>query len=356
MPQSEWPSTKTACADTLANATEVRYAPMRIAKFLVVLFLLLPASARAQTAVAAAQISKSLFFTLKPLGHNVWAAIDDAKGDAGANAGFVIGDDGVAVIDTFENPEAAKQMLAEIRKLTKLPVKYVVNTHYHIDHVAGNRIFQEAGAVVFAHRNVRMWIHTENLKFFGDDSKNVKPEDKAKVQNLGAPDVVYDSGVTLFLGSRRIEVRFFPGHTGGDSVVFIPDAPVVFGGDLFWRNTLPNLIDATTSAWITSLDTFASEALSAAFVPGHGEVGTVDDVKAFRGYLADLRGWIAQPVKEGKTGDALVNAVMPALTEKYGKWDFFADFAKADILQTGAELRGDKKIPQPAEAKSLSTP
>ena len=90
----------------------------------------------------------SLAFTLKPLGHNVYAAIDDAKGDAGANAGFVIGDDGVAVIDTFENPEASKQMLAEIRKLTQLPIKFVVNTHYHIDHVAGNSLFQQNGAVV----------------------------------------------------------------------------------------------------------------------------------------------------------------------------------------------------------------
>src|SRR5580704_18175227 len=100
-------------------------------------FLLFAAGTGAQTP------STPLSFTLRPLGHHVWAAIDDAKGDAGANAGFVIGDDGVAVIDTFENPEAAKQLLAEVRKLTTLPVKFVVNTHYHIDHVAGNRIFQQ---------------------------------------------------------------------------------------------------------------------------------------------------------------------------------------------------------------------
>jgi cyclase len=117
--------------------------------------------------------SASLFFILKPLGHNVYAAIDDAKDEAGANAGFVIGDDGVAIIDTFENPEASKQMLSQIRKLTELPIKFVINTHYHIDHVAGNSLFQQNGAVVFAHRNVRAWIHTENLKFF---DKNIKPE------------------------------------------------------------------------------------------------------------------------------------------------------------------------------------
>jgi cyclase len=323
---------------------------MRTAKYVVALFLLFSIAARAQPP---AQAPNSLLFALKPLGHNAWAAIDDAKGDAGANAGFVIGDDSVAVIDTFENPDAANQLLAEIRKLTKLPVKYVINTHYHIDHVAGNRVFQEAGAVVLAQRNVRTWIHTENLKFFG---KDIKPEEKAKVAGLGAPDIVYDSGATLFLGSRRIDVRVFPGHTGGDSVVFIPDAAVVFCGDLFWRNTLPNLIDASTAAWLSTLDAISAAALTATFVPGHGDVGTAADVKAFRGYLADLREMVAAPAKEGKTGEALVNAVLPTLTEKYGKWDFFQDFAKPDILNTAAEFQGDKKIPQPAATALTSAP
>src|SRR5580704_4479448 len=169
-------------------------------------FLLLSCTAARAQAQAPASAPSSPLFTLKPLGHNVWAAIDNAKGEAGANAGFVIGDNGVAIIDTFENPEAAKQLLAEIRKLTTLPVKFVVNTHYHIDHVAGNRIFQQTGAIVFAQRNVRSWIHTENLKFFGHD---IKPEEKAMVESLGAPDAVYDSGVTLFVGSRKLEVRAY---------------------------------------------------------------------------------------------------------------------------------------------------
>jgi len=288
--------------------------------------------------------SASLAFTLKPVGHNVYAAIDDAKGDAGANAGFVIGDDGVAVIDTFEHPEVAKQMLAEIRKLTPLPIKFVVNTHYHVDHVAGNSLFQQNGAVVFSQRNVRGWIHTENLKFFG---KDIKPEERKMVETLGAPDAVYDTGVTLFLGSRRIDVRVFPGHTGGDSVVFIPDANVVFTGDLFWRNTLPNLIDATTSAWIPTLNSITAAAPAATYVPGHGDVGNVEDVRTFRDYLTFLREQIAPVAQQNKTGDDVVNAVLPAVTERYGKWEFFKYFAKPDILHTAAEIRGDKKIPQP---------
>src|SRR6201988_853504 len=129
----------------------------------------------------------ALPFTLTPLGHGIYAAIDNAKGDSGANAGFVVGDDGVAVIDTFENEPAAQALLGEIRMVTKLPIKFVVNTHYHLDHVAGNAVFAKDGATILAHRNVASWIHTENLKFFG---KDIKPEQKSEVENLAAPDIL----------------------------------------------------------------------------------------------------------------------------------------------------------------------
>jgi cyclase len=297
-------------------------------------------------AIASAQSAPPLPFTLRALGHGVYAAIDDAKGDAGANAGFVIGDDGVAVIDTFEHEAAAKALLAEIRKLTPLPIKFVVNTHYHLDHVAGNKTFQDAGAVIIAQCNVADWIHTENLKFFG---KNIKPEQKTEVESLAPPEILYDSSLELRLGSRKIEVRFFPGHTGGDSIVHIHDAAVTFCGDLFWHATLPNLIDATTSTWTETLTRLTAAYPQDAFVPGHGDVGKVSDVAAFGGYLMDLREWVVPQVKEGKAGDDLVNAVMPKLTENYGQWNFFKYFAKRNVLDMGAEIRGDKKIPQPTK-------
>jgi len=317
---------------------------LAISTLLVAFFL--PIRTQAQTTQPA---EGSLPFSLKPLGHNVYAAIDDEKGDAGANAGFVIGDDGVLVIDTYENEAAAKQLLAEIRKLTKLPIKFVVNTHYHLDHVAGNALFEQAGAVVMAQRNVSRWIHTENLKFFG---KNIKPEQKAMVEGLAAPKVLYDTDLDVLLGSREILVHVFPGHTGGDSVVMIPDAKVVFCGDLFWRNTLPNLIDASTENWMETLEDLQTPAPSAAvvYVPGHGDPGDFHDVEAFRGYLGEVRGLVRKQVKEGKTGDGLLDAVFPAVKEKYGQWNFFEYFAKSNIKDVEAELRGTKKIPQPAAA------
>ena len=312
-------------------------------KTIVVSFLLLVlvCASRAQEAS-----TDSLLFTIKPIGNNVFAAIAKPKSSAGSNSGFVIGDDGVAVIDTFQDAAAAKQLLSEIQKPTKLPVKFVVNTHYHLDHVAGNGVFAETGAVVIGHRNLRGWIHTENLKFFG---KDIKPEQKAMVEGLVAPNLVYDSAIELFLGSRRIVVRYYPGHTGGDSVVFVPDAQVVFCGDLFWRKTLPNLIDGTTDKWAATDAKLATEAPKATFVPGHGDVGNAADVQEFAGYINDLRTMMTQPVQDGLMGDALINAVMPGLKQKYGGWNFFDYFAKRNILDMAKELRGDKQIPKPAE-------
>jgi cyclase len=290
-------------------------------------------------------------FTLKRVGPNVWAAIDNtqAKASSGANAGFVIGDDGVAVVDTFANKEAANQLLAEIRKLTKLPVRFVINTHYHFDHVAGNGVFANAGAVVAAQRNVRQWIHTENRKMMTAAAAtgiDVTPEQLALVDAFSPPTAVYDDAMDLYLGSREVHIRSFPGHTGGDSVVLIPDAHVAFAGDLFWRASVPNTIDASSKPWIETLDTLRKNQSDYSFVPGHGDIGNTQDVAAFRDYLVTLRKLVAGAQAQGQSGDAVVEAEIRPLTEQYGQWDFFKYFARPNVLEMDAELSGRKRIPE----------
>jgi cyclase len=303
------------------------------------------ASLHAQTPPAPAP-DAALPFTLKQLGHGIYAAIDNPKGESGANAGFVVGDDGIAVIDTFENAPAAQALLGEIRMVTKLPIKFVINTHYHLDHVAGNAVFAKEGAVIIAHRNVPGWIHTENLKFFG---KNITPDQKSQVESLTSPNMLYDSSTELRLGSVVLRIQFFPGHTGGDSIVIVQQekSAAVFCGDLFWRQTLPNLIDASTLPWTESLSTFTKFSAESPmiFVPGHGDPGNVSDVAAFRGYLSDLREWVSIAKKDGKSGATLVDAVLPQLKQKYGSWQLFEYFSKRNIADVEAELNGTKRIP-----------
>ncbi|MGA8071854.1 MAG: MBL fold metallo-hydrolase [Candidatus Acidiferrales bacterium] len=290
--------------------------------------------------------AESGLFEIKKIGDGVYAAISPGESKAGANAGFVIGDDGVAVIDTFEDASAAKVLLEEIRKTTKSPIRFVVNTHYHIDHVAGNGVFAEAGAVIVAHRNVREWIHTENLKFFG---AKIMPDQKKMVESLVAPSVAYSDSLDLYLGSRRLALHFYPGHTGGDTIVEVPDAHAVFCGDLFWRKTLPNLIDASTDRWVETLDKLAAVAPQGTYVPGHGDIGTMADVKDFRGYLVELRSAVAAAQASGKSGAEVVEAVLPDLQAKYGSWDFFKYFAKSNIADTAKELKGEKRVPAAAK-------
>lgn len=283
-------------------------------------------------------------FTLHDLGHGVWAAIATPKSAAGANAGFVIGPDGVLVIDTFEDPDVAKAMLAAIREKTHAPIRYVIDTHYHLDHTAGNAVFAATGAVVMAHENVRTWERSQNLKFFGADPS---AKQKQFVATLGLPSMTYKDDVTIWLGDRKILVRTLEGHTGGDSTVVVPDANVVFTGDIFWNHTLPNLIDANTREQIASNDTYLHDYPDATFVPGHGDVGKAADVRDFRDYLATLRKVVAGAQESGKSGAALVNTVLPQLQNQYGSWGWFKHFAPRNIEQTAAELTGTKHVPTP---------
>ena len=281
-------------------------------------------------------------YRLQSLGNGVWAAIASDDGLAGGNAGFVVGDDGVLVIDTFQDPRPAQALLAGIRKVTGLPIRFVVNTHYHLDHVNGNDVFRAAGATIVAHRNVREWMRTENIKMLDPP---VTAEKKARVASLTLPDVVHDSHLDLYLGSRRIEVRYFPGHTGGDSVVWIPDAKILFAGDMLWKEHVPNLIDATTAAWVESLDAMQKDYKPAAWVPGHGGIASGNDVQTFRTYLVELRAGVQRELAAGRSGDAVVRALLAGMQAKYGKWGFFKDYAAAGILQTADEWRRTKRLP-----------
>lgn len=288
--------------------------------------------------------AEGLPFTLTRLAAGAYAAVALPGGGAGANAGFVIGEEAVAVIDTFFSATAAEALLVEIRKLTPLPVRYVINTHHHIDHVAGNAVFQRQGAVLIAQRNVRDWVHSENLRLFGD---RITPEREAQVKALEAPRIGYEGELRLDLGGSQLVVRSLPGHTGGDSIVQIPQASVVFLGDLFWRRSVPNLVDATVAHWVDTLESVAREpgAVSTRFVPGHGEVGSTADVAEFRVYLLDLRAAVGKRLKDGLSGSALQSSVLAQLAPRYGEWAYYKSLAPRNVLDMAAELNSTKRTP-----------
>jgi cyclase len=301
----------------------------------------------ALTSATPAQPQPALLpFVLKQIGPGVYAAIDGPEHKAGSNAGFIIGDDGVLVVDSFFTLDSARALVAEIRRLTPKPIRYVVNTHYHLDHTGGDQALRDAGAIVIAHRNVRGWVRVNNVNLFGD---RITPELKAQIAALPLPDLATDKHLTVWLGSRKIVVRTVLGHTGGDLTIAVPDAKVLFTGDLLWRKIPPNLIDGSVKEWTATDADFAAmpDAAHTVYVPGHGDVADVEDVGDFRAYLLDLRQLVSAARKAGLKDDALAQAVMPKLKADHPDWQISDRAAAAEIRYMDQELAGTKRRPVP---------
>ena len=310
-------------------------------------------------------------FQLIKVAEGVYAAIAKPGGLASGNAGFVIGDDGVLIFDTFFTPEALEELIGEIQKLTKLPIKFAVNSHYHLDHTGGNQVLTARGVPIIAHDNVLIWQTTKNKRFLPaaaelekqkadttkvlaaipEDQKEARAQYEKQLRRLDAmmaitltnPTKTFKSGtMELTLGKRKVVLATFPGHTGGDVIAFVPDANVVFTGDLGWSKTLPNLVDATVNDWIPTLDAMLKQHPNAKYVPGHGNVAEAADIKDFRDYLADLRSRVKQGIAKGLTVDDAKKEL--TLPEKY-KGFAFQRFASPNVEDMYKELKGTKQVP-----------
>ncbi len=303
--------------------------------------------AGAAAASAADPAPAPLPFVLKQVGKGIYAAIDGPEHKSGANAGFVIGDDSVLVIDSFFNPDSTRALVGEIHRLTPKPIRYVVNTHYHVDHTGGDAVLRNAGATIIAHRNVRAWVHPENLHLLGD---RITPALRTQIDSIPLPDVTTRTGLTIWLGKRKVVVTTVLGHTGGDLAVSVPDSNVLFTGDLLWRKVPPNLIDGSVKEWVATDSDFIALPDSAhiTYVPGHGDVADVHDVEDFRSYLLDLRRLVNDGRKAGLSGDALTAFVAPRLKAAHPDWMISDRSAAAEVRYMNDELAGTKRRPVPA--------
>jgi cyclase len=308
-------------------------------------------------------------FQLIKVADGVFAAIAKPGGLASGNAGFIVGDGGVLIVDTFSTPVAIEELLGEIAKQTDKPVRYAVNTHYHLDHSGGNQVLAARGVPIIAHDNVARWQTTKNRKFLpssedlqkrrADAAKQLSetPEDQKEKRaqlerqvrrfdallqiKLTNPSITFSAGTThLYLGSREVLLFSLPGHTGGDVLVFVPDADVMFMGDMGWSKTLPNLVDATVNDWIPSLDKVLATHSNAKFVPGHGSVATAAEIRDFRDYLEDLRSRVKKGIADGLTIEQAKDQLK--LSDKY-KALAFQNFAQPNVEDMYKELKGTKQ-------------
>jgi len=307
-------------------------------------------------------------FQLVKVAEGIYAGIAKPGGLASGNAGFIIGDGGVLIVDTFYTPVAVEELIGEIGKLSGQPIKYAVNTHYHLDHTGGNQILAQRNVPIIGHDNLMAWQTTKNRRFLPlpeelqrrradaakqlsetpDDQKDKRAQLERQVRRLDVmltikltnPSVTFSSGTThLYLGTREVVLFSLPGHTGGDVLVFVPDANVMFTGDMGWAKTLPNLVDATVNDWVPSLDRILTSHASTKFVPGHGDVATATEMRDFRDYLDDLRNRVKKSIADGLTIDQAREQLK--LPDKY-KTFAFQNFAQPNVEDMYKELKGTK--------------
>jgi glyoxylase-like metal-dependent hydrolase (beta-lactamase superfamily II) len=274
------------------------------------------------------------------------------------------------VFDTFFTPTAIEELIAEIQTLTKLPIKYAVNSHYHLDHTGGNQALAARGVPIIGHDNLIKWQTTKNKRFLPapeelqkrradaakqlsetpEDQKDMRAPLERQIRRLDAmlsikltnPNVTFGSGtVHLYLGKREVILSTLPGHTGGDVLAYVPDANVVFTGDLGWSKTLPNLVDATVRDWIPTLDKILNQSPTAKFIPGHGNVAEAAEIRDFRNYLDDLRSRVQQGIAAGLTVDQAKQQL--SLPEKYKAFGF-QNFATPNVEDMYKELKGIKQL------------
>jgi glyoxylase-like metal-dependent hydrolase (beta-lactamase superfamily II) len=337
---------------------------MRSVWIITVAFIFLGVAGQANPALLKAEDN----FQLVNVAEGVYAGIAKPGGLASGNAGFIIGDGGVLIVDTFFTPKAIEDLIGEITKLTSQPIRYAVNTHYHLDHTGGNQVLSARGVPIIAHDNVMSWQTSKNRRFLpvteelqkrkADVAKqlNDTPEDQKDKRSqlerqlrrfdamlqikLTNPSVTFSTGTThLYLGTREVMLFSLPGHTGGDVLVFVPDANVMFTGDMGWAKTLPNLVDAIVNDWIPSLEKILEKHASAKFVPGHGDVATAAEIREFRDYLDDLRNRVKKSIADGLTIEQAKDQLK--LPEKY-KGLAFQNFAQPNVEDMYKELKGTK--------------
>src|SRR5712691_8240451 len=144
-------------------------------------------------------------FQIVKVADGVYAAIAKPGGLASGNAGFVIGDEGVLIFDTFFTPAAMEELTGEIQALTKLPIKFAVNSHYHLDHTGGNQVLAARGVPIFAHDNVLKWQTTKNRRFLPASADLQKRRANAAKQLNDTPADQKDKRTQLERQIRRYD-------------------------------------------------------------------------------------------------------------------------------------------------------
>lgn len=230
-----------------------------------------------------------------------------------SNAGFVVTDEGVVVFDALGTPAHGRAMLEAIRAITPQPVRRVIVSHYHADHIYGLQPFKAAGAEIWAHRDARAYLDSDEAKLrLAQRRELLAPWVDANTRVLPA-DRWLEQDESFTLGGVRFEViHAGPAHSAEDLMLLAREEGVLFAGDLFFTGRVPFVGNADSRGWLAALDRMLAVAPKVV-VPGHGAASRSpdSDILFTRDYLRYLRGTM---------GEAVAN--LEPFDEAYAKTDW----------------------------------
>jgi cyclase len=324
-------------------------------------------------ASAVPAFSQSADFDVTQVSKGVYAVI--AKPGIASNGAFIVNQDDVVVVDTHLRPSWARETIAEIKKVTDKPVRYVINTHWHRDHVQGNQAYLAAygpGVTIIQQdlaredqlKNQPIEIKTrapeevarlEKLLSSGKNEKGapLTAEDKAQLQHLldlqhayiaEIPQIqlvpgtmTFDHSLVLHDGGRDICLYYYGyAHTRGDAIVYLPAEKIVLTGDVL-ESGVPIMRSAYPAQWLSVLGAIGKLDWNIV-IPGHGGIQrNRDTLNGFTAYLQDL---VAETKKAAAKGDSADQAVQDVDLSKYSKMPDYDDRNADAIRRTYAEVTG----------------
>jgi cyclase len=299
----------------------------------------------------------------------------------GGNISVFTTDEGVLVIDdnydwqrrNGQNVELAEAVVAEIKKLTSQPIRFVINTHHHGDHAGGNPVFARF-ATIYAQKNVRPRLisgyqnalkaapgavakaqqELTSAKTSNDKQRITEAEEELAIARMNlqvaqsfdplkvGPTVTYDGELIFHMGGEEIHL-YHPAraHTDGDTLVYFKNANIAVWGDAFVNNWVP-VIDvgagASTLEWLQFIDRgIQLVGETATMVPGHGAIAKAADVRRLRVYFTSMQDEVRKAIAAGKTRDQAMNEItVPA----YAKLPGGASRIRMNVAAVYDELRG----------------
>jgi cyclase len=246
---------------------------------------------------------------------------------AGGNIGVSFGPDGILLVDD-QYRELADKIKAALKTIGDGKIKFIVNTHYHLDHVGCNACFGP-DVVVIAHPNVRKRLSTDQVSKFFNLTFPASPKE-------ALPNLTYEQSLSIFFNGEEVKVVHFPkSHTDGDSVVFFPGSNVVHMGDNFFNPRFP-IVDLEAGGDVEGMTRNIGDIIGrlehvpgVKIIPGHGPLTNLDGLKAFHRMLVETTDIVRKRMAAGKTLDQIKAEGLP---EEWKSWG--TGYIKTDVWLT----------------------